>query len=125
MANIGLVKSFVAEAVIAAARIVKPGAAAYGVLQGAAATDKIIGITTEVSADAVGERVDVVLDGIADLKLGGTVAAGDLLTSDATGQGVVAAPAAGVNNRIIAVALIAGVSGDIIPVSVEPGSVQG
>jgi hypothetical protein len=125
MSNNGLTKSFTAEGLIGAFRIIKAGAAPYGILQGAAATDKILGITTEVSADAVGERTDVILTGIADLKLGGTVAGGDPITSDATGQGVVAAPAAGVNNRIIGFAVIAGVVGDIIPVTIEPGFIQG
>lgn len=124
MSNNGLTKSFVAEGAIAPYRFAKVGAADYGVLQGAAATDKIIGITTEVDA-STGERTDVVLEGIADLKLGGTVARGDLLTSDATGQGVAAAPATGANARIGAMAIISGVIGDIIPVKVIQGSFQG
>ncbi|MCA1381293.1 capsid cement protein [Bradyrhizobium sp. BRP23] len=124
MANNGFTKSYTAEGAISANSIVKVGANDYGILQGAAATDKLIGITTEVAA-VLGERADVVLEGIADLKLGGAVARGDLLTSDATGQGVTAAPAAGSNNRIIAMALISGVAGDVIPVKVAPGSLQG
>ena len=124
MANNGLTKSYTAEGAIAANRIVKVGANDYGVLQGAAATDKLIGVTTEIDA-ASGERVDVVLEGIADLKIGGAVARGDLVTSDATGQGVTAAPAAGANNRIIGVALISGANGDIIPVKIAPSSLQG
>lgn len=124
MANNGLTKSYTAEGAISANRIVKPGANDWGVLQGAAATDALIGITTEIDA-ASGERVDVVHEGIADLKLGGTVARGALLTSDASGRGVTAAPAAGTNNRVICAALISGVLDDIIPVLVTPGSVQG
>ncbi|WP_439363087.1 capsid cement protein [Bradyrhizobium sp. DASA03005] len=124
MANNGLTKSYTAEGAISANAIVKVGANDYGILQGAAATDKLIGITTEVAA-VLGEQADVVLEGIADLKLGGAVARGDLLTSDAAGLGVTAAPAAGSNNRIIAMALISGVAGDLIPVKVLPGSLQG
>lgn len=124
MANNGLTKSYTAEGAINPFRIVKVGAADYGVLQGAAVADKLIGISTEVDA-ASGERIDVVQEGIADLKLGGTVARGDLLTTDASGQGVTAAPAAGTNNRIVGVALISGVSGDIIPVQLSLGSFQG
>jgi len=124
MANIGLTKSYAAEGAISANIIVKVGANDYGILQGAAATDKLIGITTEIPAIS-GERADVVLEGIADLKIGGAVARGDLLTSDASGQGVTAAPAAGSNNRIIGMALISGVAGDIIPVKVAPSSLQG
>jgi hypothetical protein len=124
MANNGLTKSYLTEGAISAARFVKVGANDYGVLQAAAATDKIIGISTEVDSVS-GERIDVVHSDIADLKLGGTVARGDLLTSDASGQGVTAAPGAGTNNRIGAMALISGVSGDVIPVLVIPGSFQG
>lgn len=124
MANNGLTKSYTAEGAISANRFVKVGAADYGVLAAAAATDKIIGISTEIDA-STGERTDVVHEGIADLKLGGTVARGDLLTSDASGQGVTAAPAAGSNNRVGAMALFSGVVGDIIPVKVLQGSLQG
>jgi hypothetical protein len=124
MANNGLTKSYTAEATINPFRIVKFGAADYGVVHGAAAADLLIGVTTEVDAVS-GERVDVIHEGIADLKLGGTVARGALITSDATGQGVAAAPAAGANNRVIGFALISGVSGDIIPVLVAPHQIQG
>jgi Uncharacterized conserved protein (DUF2190) len=126
MANNGLVKSYTAEAAINPFRIVKVGAADYGVLQAAGATvaDKSIGISTEVDA-AIGERVDVVHSDIADLKLGGTVARGDPLTSDASGQGVTATPGAGTNNRVIAFAVISGVAGDIIPVLISPHMMQG
>ena len=126
MANNGLTKAYVAEGSIGAFRVVKVGAADHGVLQaaGAAATEMSIGITTEVDA-TVGETVDVVHAGIADLKLGGTVARGGPVTSDASGQGVAPAPAGGVNNRVIGFALISGVSGDIIPVLVNPFIMQG
>jgi len=124
MGNNGLTKSYLAEAAISAARIVKVGAADYGVLTAAAVSDKIIGISTEIDA-ASGERIDVIHEGIADLKLGGTVARGDFLTTDASGQGVTAAPAAGTNNQIVGKALISGVSGDIIPVLIAPSMLQG
>jgi hypothetical protein len=100
MANNGLTKSYLAEGAITANTIVKVGAADYGVLAAAAVGDKSIGVSTDVAA-ASGERCDVMHAGIADLKLGGTVARGDLLTSDASGFGVTAAPAAGTNNRIV------------------------
>lgn len=122
--NVLFAKSFNAGGAILANSIVKVGANDYDALQGAAATDKLIGITTEVAA-ATGERVDVILDGVADLKINGAVARGDLLTSDATGLGVTAAPVAGTNNRIIGVAMISGVAGDIIPCFLSLGSFQG
>lgn len=119
MANNGLTKSYTAEAAISANRFVKPGAADYGLLMSAAATDKIIGITTEIDT-LITERVDVIHAGIADLKLGGTVVRGDLLTSDATGQGIATVT---IGNRYGAIAIISGVSGDIIPVIAQFGTV--
>ena len=43
----------------------------------------------------------------------------------ANGQGVTAAPAAGVNNRVIGIAIVSGVSGDIIPVLLSVSTLQG
>ena len=124
MALNGLTKSYVAEAAIAGNRIVKFGAADYGVIQGAAATDLLIGVSTRLDA-TTGERIDVVHEGIADVKLGGTVTRGQRITSDATGQGVAAAPAAGTNNGVVGMALTSGVSGDVIPVLISVGQIQG
>lgn len=124
--NNGLTKSYLAEGAISANRIVKVGAADYGVLQAAAAavTEFLIGVSTEVDTVS-GERIDVVHEGIAEVKLGGTVARGGPVTSDATGQGVAPAPAGGTNNRIIGFALISGVIGDVVPVLLAPGIMQG
>lgn len=122
--NNGLTKSYNAGGAILANSIVKCGANDYDVLQAAAAADFLLGITTEIPAVSA-ERVDVVQEGIADLKINGVVTRGALITSDAGGLGVVAAPGAGTNNRIIGIALISGVAGDIIPVQLSPGSVQG
>jgi hypothetical protein len=117
-------KSFNAGGALAANTIVKAGANDYDVLQAAAATDAILGVTTELAANT-GERVDVVLLGIADVKLGGTVTRGALITSDASGNGVAAVPGVGVNNRIVGIAVIAGVVGDIVPVLLNQISLQG
>lgn len=117
-------KSFNAGGAIAANSIVKAGANDYDVLQAAAGGDKVVGVSTELAA-ASGERCDVVLEGIADVKLGGTVARGDLLMSDASGFGIVAAAAAGSNVRVVGIAVISGVSGDIIPVFLSPSMFQG
>lgn len=117
-------KSFNAGGALAANSIVKAGANDYDVLQAAAVTDAFLGVTTEV-ASVPSERVDIVMSGIADLKINGTVTRGALLTSDASGLGVAAAPGAGTNNRVIGTAIISGVAGDIIPVLVLPGIMQG
>lgn len=119
-----LEKEFVAEAAINPYRIVKFGASDDNVLQAAAATDALIGVVEGV-APALGERCAVVTHGIAEVKLGGTVVRGGPITSDASGQGVAAAPAAANNNRLIGFALQSGVAGDVINVLVSPGSIQG
>lgn len=122
--NVLLSKNFKAEAAIGANLIVKHGAADDTVVQAAAVGDKMIGVCDYV-APAINERVDIIVHGIADVKIGGVVARGDPVTSDAAGKGVAAAPAAGTNNRIIGIALAAGVANDIIPVLLSQGMVQG
>lgn len=119
-----LTKSFNAGGAIAAYSIVKAGANDYDVLQAAAATDKPLGVTTELAA-VLGERVDVVLGGIVDVKINGTVTRGDPICSDASGLGVTAAPVAGTNNGVIGRAVISGVAGDIVPVLLANGTFQG
>lgn len=119
-----LTKNFKAEAAITKYRIVKLGAGDEQVLQGAAATDALIGVSHTITA-AIDERIDVVVAGIADVELGGTVTRGGFVSSDATGRGVAPAPAAGVNNAVIGRALASGVIGDIIPVLVSPSQIQG
>lgn len=123
MRNEGLVKTQIAGAAIGAYKIVKPGAAADTVVQAAAATDKSIGVS-DLGAPS-GDRVDVIIDGIARVVYGGTVAYGDPLTSDASGNAVAAAPAAGANVRIIGIAMVAGVAGDIGAVRLSPSVMQG
>lgn len=118
-----IVRTYTAGAAIAAKRIVK-FSADYTVIQGAAANDALIGVA-DLAAVATGDRVDVSREGLVDVEYGGTVARGDLLTSDATGRAVTAAPAAGVNNRIVGIAEVSGVVGDIGSVLLSVGSTQG
>lgn len=125
-----LIKNYDATAAVNPYRFVKPGANDYEVIQAAAATDLIIGATMElgVSANDITKgktRLDVMHIGIAEIELGGNVTRGQKLTSDANGKGVAAAPGAGTNNSIGGTALVSGVSGDIIPVLLTIGSLQG
>ena len=73
----------------------------------------------------LGQDMRVQLYGIAEVKLGGTVTRGGLITSDAGGDGVAAAPAAGTNSGVIGRSMASGVSGDIIPVMLAIGTHQG
>jgi hypothetical protein len=116
-------KGFVAGAAIAAKRIVKFGAADNAAIQAAAATDALMGVSD--LAASTGEHVTVVMGGIAIVEYGGPVTRGGLLTADANGKAVAAAPSAGSNNRTIGVAMVSGVSGDLGSVLLQPGSVQG
>ncbi|MDP1655707.1 MAG: DUF2190 family protein [Hylemonella sp.] len=125
MRNQQLIKNYTAEGVIPAYSIVKFGAADGGVLVAAAAADKMIGVTDRIAAAVAGDRIDVVRQGIAEVLYGDTIAAGDLLTADASGRAIVATAAAGVNVRIIGVAEVAGVVGDIGSFIVDHGSFQG
>lgn len=124
MRNEGLIKTYNAGAAIAAHRIVAPNGTDLTVIQGAAATDKLIGIS-DLGADTAGDRVDIIISDIALVEYGGNVAEGDPLTSDADGKAVVANPAAGANVRIIGFAAVAGVANDIGSVRIAPSVMQG
>jgi len=120
--NAQIIKSYKAAATIAGFVIAKWSAptTATTVATAAAATDPLVGIVESQGA-ASGGMADVVLGGLGEIQLGGTVAAGDPLTSDANGKAVKCNPAAGTKAAYVAFALAPGVSGDIIPVRVQPG----
>lgn len=124
MSNPTLLKNMTAGAAINAFRLVKFSAAETVVLA-AAATDSIIGVCNEV-APAINERCDIVVEGIAFVEAGAAVALGTPVTADASGRGVTAAPAAGVNNRVIGLAMeAASAAGDVIRVLLSPSVMQG
>ena len=119
-----LTESFTAGAAIAPHRICKPGAADGAALQAAAATDAMDGVSDELGA-ASGARVDIHTLGVVEVEYGGTVTRGDELTADADGKAITAAPGAGVNMRVIGIARVSGVLGDIGLVRLAPGQIQG
>lgn len=119
-----LTKTYVAGAAIAAHRIVAFGASDDEVVQASAATDALIGVAAELPVPAEA-RVDVHHVGIVEIEFGGNVARGALVTANANGQAVAAAPAAGANAAVIGRALVSAVNGDIAPVLLAPGQVQG
>lgn len=121
----GLIKTFTASGAVPARSLVKFGAADNLVVVATAATDAIIGVSSAIDA-ADGEACDVHMSGIAEVRYGGAVTRGvSLLTAAAGGEAVAAAPAAGVNNRIIGVAMASGVDNDIAAVLLAPGQIQG
>jgi hypothetical protein len=105
-----LFRARVAEAAVSKYRIVKAGVAAGTCVTAAAAADKLLGTSDDLD-HAIGEVVDVAVGPVPFVVLGGAVAAGDPLTSDANGAAVVGAA----GNRTIGFAETAGVAGDIIP----------
>lgn len=119
-----LVRNYNAAADIGANLIVKVGANDGEVLPAAASTDDLLGVSTNIAVSN-GEPCDVMHNGAADVKLGGAVARGKFVTSDANGQGVQAAPAAGTNAQVVGKALISGAAGDIIPVLLNVTQIQG
>ncbi|WP_420994109.1 DUF2190 domain-containing protein [Cupriavidus sp. 30B13] len=124
MSNPGLLKAHIAEGPLAKNRIVTHGATDGSVKQATAATDPLLG-ATEGFAYVAGDRPTIVRSGIADIEYGGNVTRGQPLTADAVGRAVAAAPAAGSNVRIIGFADVSGVQGDICPVSLALGVMQG
>jgi hypothetical protein len=118
-----LEKSAKAGAAITAYTIAKYGADDDTLLPGAAVSDLLIGVFQHDAL--ITTEVRVMLLGVTRVKIGGTVTRGNPITSDASGQGVVAAPATGVNNRIIGFAMASGVTGDIIPVLLSQSVMQG
>ena len=118
MATPGIYKNFEAEGEIGPYVIVTHGTADYAVKAATGATVALGGTTDELGKLSNG-GVDVCTGGIPEVALGGTVAAGDPLTSDASGKAVKATAA---GNRILGFALVSGVSGDIIPYQYSLGT---
>ncbi|MEW5885552.1 MAG: capsid cement protein [Pseudomonadota bacterium] len=109
MSNPILMKNFVAAAALEPSRIVVLSAADTAALA-TSATAASIGISDQIQV-AAGQRIDVVVAGIADVTAGAAVAHGAPLTADAQGRAVTAAA----GNRVIGVALdAAAAAGDRI-----------
>lgn len=121
----GIEKSVKCTAAIATAFLIaKFGADDDTLSQATASTESLVGIFQHTTS-AVGEEVRVMLDGISRVKLGGTVARGDRLTSDANGKAVAIGVVAGTNYNSIGTALASGVADDIIPVLLNFNRPQG
>ncbi len=124
MANPGLTKAYIADADIAPNRILKQGSADGNATTAATSTDRFIGVSENVQVPAT-RLVDVAFEGLKDVVAGGTIAAGDFLTSDANGAAITAAPAAGANVRIIGRAFESAVAGDIFRAALNLTQIQG
>jgi len=109
----GNVFNYTAEGAIPARRIAKYGTANDSRALATAAT-ALAGITTDVGESESGRRVDVQEDGECQLQLGQSVAAGDWLTSDSQGRGIIASPV----DEVIARAKESGTENEIIRVNI-------
>lgn len=104
-------KTYTAGGTINPYRFVKFGGSDTALLQAAAATDALIGVSGQVGA-ASGEVLDVTLVGIAEVTAGDAITRGNQVTSDANGKAVVAAT----GNVVAGKAMMSASAGDIIPV---------
>jgi|GEM_PF-596733 len=115
MSNPILTKAYDAGGTINAHRIVKLSSDT-AVVQAALASDALIGVAASTIGAVSGERIDVIMAGAADVEYGGSVTRGSLLTSDADGKAVTASE----DDRVIGVAMVSGVSGDIGAMLINP-----
>jgi len=121
----GIEKSVKCTAAIATAYLIaKFGADDETLSQATASTEELVGVFQHTTSVA-NEKVRVMLTGITRVKLGGTVTRGGWGTSDANGKAVAAAPGAGVNAAVVGRFMASGVNGDIVPLLLAPGRIQG
>jgi len=109
-------KAYTAAEAIDPYLIVKPGLAGNEVVKATAPTDPLIG-AINILGGQPGMTCEVARVGVSEVQLGGTVAAGDPITSDVNGQGVLAVA----GDRIIGFAETAGPAGAVIPYIIAPG----
>lgn len=103
--------------------VVKLSAANTVALAGAV-SDMLLGVL--VNCPAAGEAAAVAGPGsIVGCVAGGLVSAGDYITTDGTGQGVKANPAAAANNNVVGIALTGASSGACFTLLVLPQRIQG
>lgn len=95
---------------------------------GASPTTSLLGcmMRPDGSACAVGDTIDLVLNGVYPLIAAGTITRGDFVTSGGTDGSVITETAsAGVNVAVIGQALESAVTGDRVAVAINPFMKQG
>lgn len=112
-----LIKTFHAPAAIDGYTVATFAAGANTVAAAAAVTNALIGVTTSIGSQDNG-RCDVILAGVSEVRIGGVVTKGDVLTADAQGRAVTAGAA---TDRVIGLALADAVVGDIAHILVAQG----
>lgn len=117
MRNDGLIKTFYADGTLAGRKLVTFGTGKLKVKEANAASEPLIGITTQIGSQSNG-RVDVIFSGITEATAGGAISKGAVLTSDASGHVVTASQAA---DRIIGIALEDAVANDFVSILIAQG----
>lgn len=117
MGTMNTFRSYTAQAAVEGFRIVKPGSADMTAIKATAATDLLLG-TADSLDKATGELVDMYVSPLGEVRLGGTVARGAALTSDANGKAVATTT---VGHRVIGYAEVSGVVDDVITYLRAPG----
>jgi hypothetical protein len=108
---------------LAKGTIVKLKAADDEIEAASGVTDELYGVTRHQADD--GEWVEILVYGVAIVVAGGTIARGNRLTTDASGNAVAAAPATGVNNSILGLANRAAASTELFEVVLAgPGTIM-
>lgn len=137
--NLTRVKSYTAQGAIPKRSIVKFGTVDGTVTLAAASTDGMMGVAVSANDAADGDRIDVARSDIAEVIAGGNITRGDQLTSDANGHAVTAARHTHTENtagayaqnattsvatvdRVIGIAEVSAVAGDIFDALIAPGS---
>lgn len=117
MRNDGLIKNFYADGTLEGRKLVTFGTGKLKVKQATAATDALIGVTTQIGSESNG-RVDVIFSGITEATAGGSISKGEVLTSDASANVITATQA---SDRVIGIALEDAVAGDFVTVLIAQG----
>lgn len=120
----------VSESVLTDGMIVRVGSADNTVRLpgGASPTTSLLGcmMRPDGSACAVGDTIDLVLNGVYPLIAAGTITRGDFVTSGGTdGSVITETAAAGTNVAVIGQALESAVTGDRVAVAINPFMKQG
>lgn len=97
MRNTGLTKAFIAAALIPRFSVVKLDSAEDSVAVATAKTDRFVGVVADPADVPAGKRVDVILEGIAEVRAGATLTKGVDVSVDTQGRVV----AAGAGDEVV------------------------
>jgi hypothetical protein len=122
MHNPILIKNLIASAIIAAFRIVRGVTDEQHVTTAIDSQAPMLGVSNALGVEAIGDRVDVITHGFADVEYGGAVSIGDPLTADAQGRAVKATFVGEQVVYIVGYAATDGVLGDIGSMRIAPSA---